>query len=130
MISPLELTVGDFALFRNPIPIHDDDNCGPGCVLGMILGFRYIEGRNEKDKQYSLDSVPISAENTSNRGIEVLATWKNVDADFQTKSIPGNGSFINIKFYVATVKMLHNFNLQDFADDIDKFLEKNNSVGD
>lgn len=56
----------------------------------MILGFRYIQGRTDKERQYSLYSAPISANNTSNRGIEVLATWKNVDADFVTHPISEN----------------------------------------
>lgn len=126
--SAEELTVGDLALFRSNSQMVD--NYGPGCVLGMILGFRYIKGRTEKDKQYTLDSVPISAENTSNRGVEVLATWKNIDENFQPNSFPGNSIFLNINSYIATIKMTNNFKLQNFSNEIETFLEEKNSVAD
>lgn len=60
---------------------------------------------------YSLYSAPISANKTSNRGIGVLATWKNVDADFVTHPISENSYksyFININKYIASVKMAVN----------------------
>lgn len=72
----------------------------------MVLGFRYVNVQKEKDKQYTLDFVPTSAENTSNRGIEVLATWFHMDSKFISQPIHGNNSFfINIENYIGTIEM-------------------------
>lgn len=90
----------------------------------------YIKGRTEKDKQYTLDSAPISAENTSNRGIEVLSTWKNFDENFKLNCFPGNSMFININSNIATIKMSNDFKLQDFSNEIEKMLKEKDSVAD
>lgn len=112
IVEKNELTIGDWCLFRNTV--YGDDRNNSDFLLGMVSGFIYIKGKCERDKQYSLDSVPISAQNTTNRGIEVLATWKNVDADFMTHSISEKNSFfVDIKKYVTTVKMPPNLLNQD-----------------
>lgn len=100
-----EVSIGDWCLFKNSNNTSDIiDDIDSSLVLGMVLGFKYIKGKSEKEKQYSLESVPSSSENTSNRGIEVLATWKKVDLNFIVHNIFGKSSFfIDINNYIGTV---------------------------
>lgn len=98
-----ELEIGDWTVFRST---STDENESKFFFLGMVLRFRYVNVQKEKDKQYTLDFVPTSAENTSNRGIEVLATWFHMDSKFISQPIHGNNSFfINIENYIGTIEM-------------------------
>lgn len=121
-----ELIIGDWALFERNITSNEVESCSSAYLFGMIVGFKYIQGKCNKSKQYSLDSVPISAENTSNRGVEALATWKSVDPEFITHSLPGNSYFININQYIATIRPENPFvfKLDCFSDEIMKILSE------
>lgn len=98
-----ELQIGDWIVFRN----SSTDNIEfQTFFIGMVLGFRYVKTQTEKERQYTLDFVPTSAENTSNRGIEVLSTWFNMDSKYISQPIVGNNSFfINIDNYIGTIEL-------------------------
>lgn len=91
-----ELHIGNWCLFY-------DDSSNDICKLGNILSFRYVNGRTEKDKFYSLDFAPTH-NNNSSRGVEVLSSWYQVNASGQIKSDDTiKHAFININQYIATL---------------------------
>lgn len=97
-----EVVIGDWCLFRNFDPTI---NIESDYFLGMILGFRY-EGKTKRDKKNTLKSAPTSDENTTKRGVEVLATWKVVDMDFVARPILNiSNYYIGMNAYVATIKI-------------------------
>lgn len=88
--------VGDSCIFRNL-----DQNISAKYILGNVLAFRYINGKTNKDKQYSLDYAPV-CHKTNLRGIEVLASWYSMDTNGKVNS-HAICSFINIDQYVANL---------------------------
>lgn len=96
------LKIGDWCLFQDVC----DGNEVQNFVLGMVLGFKYIEGNTEKKKQCRFDFVPTSADGTSERGIEVLSTLFNLDSEFVVRnSLDVHSFFINIEKYIATIQI-------------------------
>lgn len=91
-----EIKIGDWCIFRNL-----DSNINSTYILGNVLAFRYINGRTNKEKQYSLDYAPVCHE-TNIRGVEVLASWYSMDASCTVIS-HAVCSFINIEQYVANL---------------------------
>lgn len=91
-----ELRVGDWCLFS-----QKEIN---GAVIGAITGFKYIAGKTERDKQYSLDFAPVKIEekDANNRGINVSATWFKIDESLKLEAMNNSHFFININRYLAT----------------------------
>lgn len=72
-------------------------------ILGEVVAFRYANGRNEKERKYNLDFVPIPDENDSPREIEVLASWYICNQIGLLEPVkPANHVFINLKNYKGT----------------------------
>lgn len=93
-----ELQIGDWCLFRNQFSSTEDERFN--FILGNILSFKYVNGRTEKDKQYSLDFAPI--QHSSNlRGVEVLSSWYGIDRIGKI-SAEYYCFFTNIDQYIAT----------------------------
>lgn len=90
------LQIGDWCIFQ----IEKDK--APVFVLGNILSFKYIEGRTRKERQYSWEFAPVTAEkNVKPRGIEVLASWFKIGSSANLFPIDKVNSFyIDIKKYV------------------------------
>lgn len=77
-----------FFLKKKLIPNADIASLLNYIVIGAISGFKYIEGKTEKNKQYSLDFAPVkNPRNTvcenANRGINVSGTWYVCDNDLK-----------------------------------------------
>lgn len=91
-----EIKAGDWCIFRNL-----DQNIMTKYILGNVLAFRYINGKTNREKQYSLDFAPVYHEKNS-RGVEVLASWYSMDTN---GIVIGHAvsSFINIEQYVVNL---------------------------
>lgn len=98
-----QLCIGQWCIFKIPSNIKLDqpirDNPIPGYVVGGITGFKYSNGKSEKEKQYSWDTASIE-----NQNIEVSASWYFINqfGEFIT-SKNYNIFFINIKNYMANI---------------------------
>lgn len=96
-----EICIGDWCILNKKI--GDSTNKGYRFVLGVILSFKYMKGKTEKEKQFPFDFVSTKVENNS-RGIEVLACWYELYENGKVKNLKeDNCSFINIKFYIGTL---------------------------
>lgn len=91
-----EIKVGDWCIFRTT-----HQNMNAKYVLGNVLSFRYINGKTNKEKQYSLDFAPVAHENNL-RGVEVLASWYNLDINARVTS-HAECFFFNIEQYVVNL---------------------------
>lgn len=94
-----EIQIGDWCLFQNPFV---DTRNEIDFMLGIILSFKYVNGRTEKDKEYSLDFAPVHHSSNS-RGVEVLSTWNGIDENGKINNIEYHCSFLNIDHYFATL---------------------------
>lgn len=105
------LTVGEWCFFYRP---KTDISSKPkskrfvfeNLMLGSIMGFKYIDGSNEKDKQYTLNFAPVE---DNHRGINALATWYTCSASSDSDLIlhqasQNNHFFITTENYVCTSK--------------------------
>lgn len=104
-----EIRVGEWCFFQRAsltdilnvqrLQCHD-------ILYGLVVGFRYIHGKTDKDKQYTLDFVPISYEGIhQERGVEVLATWYKYKCETDKTLVPSsaeNSFFINMNNYIAS----------------------------
>lgn len=102
LIISTKLNVDDWCFFyqyENSQPMQLED-----VVFGSIVGFKYISGKNERAKQYSLSYAPISCpEGSSERGIAVLAAWYKLGFHNILSPVSQlNSFFIDIRNYIAT----------------------------
>lgn len=103
-------------IYRSGLRISKEISIGQWCIyqmkrdetrqiiIGAILGFRYETGKNQKENQYSLDSVPVSYDGPNKRGLEVLALWYCLKDDFSLEILPVPSFFCNMNNYLATVE--------------------------
>lgn len=98
------ITVGDWCIFK----MLDDQSHTytvngqlKNVILGRVLAFKYIQGKSEKEKQYSLDSAPVSSNTSNKRGISVLAVWHLLSNDLSLESLSIPSFFVNIENYVV-----------------------------
>lgn len=94
-----ELQIGDWCVFLA------EKNNKDVVLLGHLMSFKYIEGRTMKSKQYSWEFAPVVPQNNvTPRGIEVLASWFEIETN--TNFFPAdkmNSFYININKYIATL---------------------------
>lgn len=103
-----EIMIGDWCLFF--LKDFDISHCTPNILqieyssnvlFGSVLGFRYANGKNEKQKQYHADYALTGVD--SENMIEVNASWFKIE---DTKLIPifeNNSFYIDMKNYIATI---------------------------
>lgn len=98
-----DLQIGDWCFFWKQEIATDPEfeTCIDNIVIGAITGFKYIKGKNERDRQYSLNFAPVKSKDAG-RGVEVSATWFNLDKSLKLTPINYCHFFININNYVAT----------------------------
>lgn len=92
-----EISVGQWCLFGLNIERKN-------IIIGNVLGFRYVSGRTQKERQFSLDTAPVSHDGSNERGLEVLALWYQLKEDFFMESLSAPSFFNNIDNYLATVE--------------------------
>lgn len=96
-----QLCIGQWSIFKIPLNAKVKKNSTTnqinGCVVGCITGFKYSNGKNEKERQYSWDFASIE-----NHNIQVSATWYFIDR-FGTLFAPNinNTFFIDVTNYVG-----------------------------
>lgn len=96
------IQVGDWCFFKRYEDGPDGQKPVENVVYGAVLTFKYINGNNQREKQYNLDVAPINSENE--RGVEVLATWYKYGQNDMLEPFSNNNNFfINIRNYIATV---------------------------
>lgn len=93
-----EIQIGEYCLFRKDEESIDiiEENFYKHIVVGMILAFKYITGKNDKEKQYSLEEAPVIHNSLNQRGIEVLALWYSLNGDLTLQNLSNPSFFINI----------------------------------
>lgn len=89
-----EIQIGNWCIFRD----------GNRLLLGNIVGFKYIQGKSEKDKQYSWDFAALECNlpEDRKRGIDVLASWYLFDLTVNIKSL-NRCFYVNLNMYIATM---------------------------
>lgn len=97
------IRIGDWCLLKKNgySPPKNFEIHFEGIVVGRVLGFKYVSGATEKDKQYSLDTAPISTSTSNKRGIEVLASWYGLNDDLTLSILKNPSFFISIDNYIA-----------------------------
>lgn len=112
------LTFNKTTSMESSIEINEDIKIGDWCVffdgsvsnhklvLGYIIAFQYITGKNMKQRQYSWDFAPVLVDENqhSKRGVQVLAVWYDIEmrGNLSATSLV-NGSYRNINYYIATL---------------------------
>lgn len=95
-----EIKIGDWCVFS------DGSVNNQKLVLGQIIAFQYITGKNLKNRQYSWDfaQVSVNENEQSKRGIQVLAVWYRVELN-GSLSVTSliHSSYRNITNYIATL---------------------------
>lgn len=99
-----EIQIGDWCFFKACLKPSPSLNVDENIIFGAILGFRYIDGKTDKDRAYTLDYAPVFCDQPNKkRGVEVLGTWymytRNVKLDIPSVN---NNFFVNINNYMAT----------------------------
>lgn len=104
-----EIKVGSWCLFKRfadtPGFRKVGINLEEDIVHGVVLAFKYVDGNNEKEKQYTMDFAFISSnKKTNDQEIQALATWYKYGEDRALVPLSENNNFfIDIKNYIATV---------------------------
>lgn len=113
-----EIQVGQWCVFKNQLKVNDNstnDGMYGNLVIGSILGFKYIRGKNEKEKQYSLDAAPVSYDQPNKRGVEVLALWYHFNSELILEPLKNPSFFINIEHYVANApRVMQNYETKSY----------------
>lgn len=102
-----EVKIGDWCVFTN---IFDENQTG--FLLGNILSFRYVDGRTNAEKTYSLDFASVEKrpggippqENPEKKNVEILASWYKMEMEHITGALEFvRNTFIHKQYYVANL---------------------------
>lgn len=100
-----EINIGDWCLFFDKTL---EEKEGAIILLGLVLGFTYMDGETFKKREFSKTSASIlSAESktTSDRQVGVLCTFYTYSDNGLLLSLSGRThSFVNIANYAGTIK--------------------------
>lgn len=106
-----EIMIGDWVIFdlrnemaRKMVPLNLVDVIAQqkGHLIGLIIGFRYID-RNNRSLQYKADFVSLVSQNQEEKKIMALAIWYSCNRNGLLDQILGNLSF-GIESYKCTMK--------------------------
>lgn len=94
--------VGEWCFFKYE-GINNSEMVGKDVIcIGLILAFKYVNGRSEKEKWYKGDIVYLDNEAVNN--LEALASWYQINDSARFVSVENeNHGFLNIKNYIASV---------------------------
>lgn len=100
MVRAIEIQLGDWCVFLV-------GNGASDLMFGRISSFKYIAGKNEREKQYTWDFAPVVPQlpEDKQRGISVMSSWYHINSTMNiTQSNDLNCFYTNIDNYVATLK--------------------------
>lgn len=101
VIQSKRVNLCDWCVFKIT---HDEVNTD--ICFGVLLSFRYSQGKTEKDRRYKYDIVDLEDKPYLSEQVEALATWyfmSDIGRLIPTKV--ENHYYLSLKNYVATVKM-------------------------
>lgn len=107
LVKSVEIMIGDWVIFdlRNETissDLEDEIAKQNGHLIGLIIGFRYID-KNNRSLQYKADFVPLLSQDQGQKKIMALAIWYSCNENGLLNQIPGNLSF-GIESYKCTMK--------------------------
>lgn len=81
-----------------------EDEVNPGICFGLILTFRYSQGRREIDRRYKYDTVDLEERPYLAEQVEALSSWyyMNDIGRFVPTKVE-NHYFLSLRNYIATV---------------------------
>lgn len=101
-----QIQIGDYCIFYNKKELSKNNEENPELVMGAVMRFKYIKGRTDKDKAYTWDFASVKADlrKEKQRGINVLASWYNLDHNGSLRPMNCLNYFhVNIENYVGTL---------------------------
>jgi hypothetical protein len=91
-----------------------------GVLVGRVMSFRYLTGRTEHERQYSLDSAPVAVPaGKSARGLGCLCTWFSMEPTGELRYETAQHRFVPVESYVCTLPVPKCRNASHFYYDID-----------
>lgn len=91
-----EIEIGEWCLFK----LNDKEE--KNIIMGQVLAFKYLNGKSQQEKKYSLDSAPVHYDGPNKRGLGVLALWYRLADNLSLELLPVPSFFHNIENYVAS----------------------------
>lgn len=97
-----EITIGEWGIFF----AKNGDEDRSKILIGMVLGFTYLDGNTFKAKEFSkLSATVLSDAISDSRDVGVLCAFFTFNADGKlTASFEYKHKFTNIKSYAGTIK--------------------------
>lgn len=102
-----QLQIGDWSIFCLSESSNYNHTNKKKYVVGNVLSFKYIHGKNEKDKVYTWDFVSFAPKSQieNEKEIEILGSWFEIDSSNMFHPIfHANSFYININTYIATIE--------------------------
>lgn len=92
-----EINVNEWCIFRSGVNNH--------LILGLVLNFKYMSGKTNKQKQYSREYAPVkyNGDLLNQKGIAVIATFYKLNERGQLK-IYYEEPEIKIETYLCTIR--------------------------
>lgn len=108
-----ELKIGDWCFFihhaKKGLNISIDKILA-NVRVGMVVAFKYVAGKNAREKQYTWDNAPVHTDLNveKRRGVDVLATWYlySENGTLDRLNEEKKHYFINIENYVGTTEAI------------------------
>lgn len=100
-----EIQVGNWCFYKRYANTLESRKADEIIAYGAVLAFKYINGKTDKEKEYTLDFAPITSDvNANERGVEVLGAWYKYGQNNILEPFSDNNNFfMNIENYIATV---------------------------
>lgn len=93
-----ELATGDWCIIS-----ENDEKMGKKLLIGLVLGFTYLDGETFKAREFSKSNASVSS--NSNRGIGVLCSLYTYNACGVLTNVPDHKhKFISTESYIGTIK--------------------------
>lgn len=102
--------IGDWCIFQNVENSNQQNEILDNIIVGCVLGFKYVNGKTQKEIQYALDYATLpqelpSSNSSSDRQLGVLATWYQYTQNSMFLSLTSKQHFfVDINNYIATIK--------------------------
>lgn len=108
LVKCSQLYIGDWCVFKfDPemfSTINLPENTLENLLVGVVLGFEFVDGNTEKEKQYHIDVATVTDEKSDKirDDLNVLSSWHAISNQDDTRDtlIPlGYNLYLNMKHY-------------------------------